>query len=128
MAATSKFEDVFNFVSNSKLNFSIYKTPFSAQISVKNSFVKYFQENEALANDTDAAKNNEETIFKSELVKSEENRKDISERENLQAKIEKNLKEIDDLRHQNKHLETKLKESKKESKKNQQRADKLRPV
>ena len=72
MAATFRFEDVLNFVSNSKLNFSIYKTPFSAQISVKNSFVKYFQENEALANDTNAAKNNEKTIFKCELVKSEE--------------------------------------------------------
>ena len=44
MAATSRFEDVLNFISNSKLNFAIYKTPFSAQISLKNSFAKYFKE------------------------------------------------------------------------------------
>jgi hypothetical protein len=58
MAATSKFENVLNFISNSKLNFSIYKTPFSAQI-----FLKYFDENEDLVNVTsELAKNNDNIV------------------------------------------------------------------
>ena len=115
--ATSRFENVLTFVSNSKLNFSIYKTLFSAQISLKNSFAKYSQVNEALADDTNKNKNNERiTGYKSKIVDSDENRKDSEERENLQAIIEKQLTVIDDLKDHKKDLETKLKESKKDPK------------
>ena len=130
MAATSKFENVLNFISNSKLNFSIYKTPFSAQISLKNSYAKYFDENEDLVNVTsELAKNNDnivpQTVIKSEPVKLEELAESTEESEKLKAIIEINIKELDDLRNQKTELESKLKETKKESKKNRQRADKL---
>ena len=44
MAADQVFQDVLNYVEKSRLNFSIYRTPFSAQLSLKKSFAKYFQE------------------------------------------------------------------------------------
>ena len=43
MAAEKAFQDVLDYVSKSRLNFSIYQTPFSAQLSLKKSFAKHFQ-------------------------------------------------------------------------------------
>ena len=129
MAATSRFQDVLSFISNSKLNFSIYKTPFSAQISLKNSFAKYFKENECNENVTSEKVNDtDKIILKSEPVKLEESSESMEEKANLKDVMEKTLKDIDDLRSQNYELEAKLKESKKESKRNRQRADKLQAM
>ena len=47
MAAEVTFRDVLNYVANSRLNFSIYQTPFSAQLSLKKSFAKHFNEDKA---------------------------------------------------------------------------------
>ena len=44
MAGEKAFQDVLDFVTKSNLNFSIYQTPFSAQLSLKKSFVKKFYE------------------------------------------------------------------------------------
>ena len=44
MAADKAFESVINFVSSSKLNFSIYRNPFSAQLSLKKTFAKHFSD------------------------------------------------------------------------------------
>ena len=44
MAGEKVFQDVLNFVANSKLNFSILQTPFSAQLSLNKSFVKNIHE------------------------------------------------------------------------------------
>ena len=47
MAAENTFEDVLSYVAKSKLNFSIYRTPFSAQLSLKKTFAKHFNEDKA---------------------------------------------------------------------------------
>jgi chromosome segregation ATPase len=128
-AAVTRFEDVINYISNSKLNFSIYKTPFSAQISLKKSFAKYFGEIEDLA----AAANNMDAI-KKETVKPKLEPMEcgevsvIKEMEKLKSFIEDNLKEISELRSQNSELESKLKQANKESKKNRQRAEKYQKL
>ena len=44
MAANIAFESVLNSVRNSKLNFSIFLTPFSAQLSLKKTFAKHFSD------------------------------------------------------------------------------------
>ena len=44
MAPDQAFQDVLSYVEKSRLNFSIYRTPFSAQLSLKKSFAKHFQE------------------------------------------------------------------------------------
>ena len=41
MDATKKFKELLDQIESSKLNYVITKTPFSATISVKRSFVKY---------------------------------------------------------------------------------------
>ena len=45
MAGEKAFNDVLSFVAKSKLNFSIFQTPFSAQLSIKKSFSKNFHGN-----------------------------------------------------------------------------------
>ena len=129
MAATSRFEEVLSSISNSKLNFSIYKTPFSAQISLKNSFAKYFKENEEHDNVTRGKVIDTEQInLKSEPVKLEERKEIIEEKDNFKDIMVTALKEIDMLRKQNGELESRLKESKKESKKYRQRVVKLQAM
>jgi hypothetical protein len=46
MAAEKAFYNVLNYVSRSQLNFSIYQTPFSAQLFLKKSFAKHYEGNE----------------------------------------------------------------------------------
>ena len=43
MAAEKAFQDVLDYISKSSWNFSIYQTPFSAQLSLKKSFAEHFQ-------------------------------------------------------------------------------------
>ena len=70
MAAVTRFEDVINYISNSRLNFSSYKTPFSAQISLKNSFANYYKETDDVANAGCETNRNHDKIVmhKSELM------------------------------------------------------------
>ena len=44
MEATATFNSVIGFVENSNLNYFINKTPFSATISIKSSFIKRFED------------------------------------------------------------------------------------
>ena len=44
MEATATFNSVIDFVENSNLNYFINKTPFSAIISIKSSFIKRFED------------------------------------------------------------------------------------
>ena len=44
MDASKSFQELMNQIENSKLNYVIHKTPFSANISVKRSFIKYHDE------------------------------------------------------------------------------------
>ena len=45
MASEKAFKEVLSFVAKSKLNFTIFQTPFSAQLSLKKSFAKHFHAN-----------------------------------------------------------------------------------
>ena len=128
MTAETKFENVLNYISKSKLNFSIYKTPFSAQISLKNSFAKYYGEIEDLAAATSEMEiNEEETKPKSESTEIDEGSA-LKETEKLKTFIEDNLKVISELRSKNSELESKLKQANKESKKNRQKAEKYQKM
>ena len=44
MAGEKVFQNVLEYIARSNLNFSIYQTPYSAQLSLKKSFRKNFQE------------------------------------------------------------------------------------
>ena len=44
MAASKKFTELWDKIENSNLNYVISKTSFSANISVKSSFVKYYED------------------------------------------------------------------------------------
>ena len=78
MTADQAFQDVLSYVEKSRLNFSIYRTPFSAQLSLKKSFAKHFQEEEG-----------------EPLVKKEQNTFEIKNNE-LEARFKKSAAEIDD--------------------------------
>ena len=78
MTADQAFQDVLSYVEKSRLNFSIYRTPFSAQLSLKKSFAKHFSEEEG-----------------EPLVKKEQNTFEIKSNE-LEARFKKSEAEIDD--------------------------------
>ena len=46
MIASSVFQDVLKYIESSNLNFVIQRTPFSANISIKSSFIKKYSENQ----------------------------------------------------------------------------------
>ena len=49
MIASSVFQDVLTYIESSNLNFVIQRTPFSANISIKSSFLKKYSENQNVA-------------------------------------------------------------------------------
>ena len=123
-AATSKFEEVLNYISDSKLNFFIQRTPFSAQISLKKSFAVYYEKTENSEKDISESFDNQDrkVEIKSETTGS------VKIVDNLKASIEEKNKEIDELRNDKKEIETKLEVSKKEAKKNRQKSQKLQEL
>ena len=87
----------------------MYKTPFSAHISIKNSFAKYYEDIEDPA---DSACETEKESEKFKIEPTEfDNNSESKEMEKLKSFIEDNLKEIDELKNRNKELETKLKKN-----------------
>ena len=51
LAAEKAFREAINFIVQSKLNHSIYLTPFSAQLSVKRTVDKHYNENKVKIED-----------------------------------------------------------------------------
>ena len=123
-AVKSKFEEVLEYITDSKLNFFIQRTPFSAQISLKKSFAVYFKDTENSENDNSETFNHLDKIVepKYETIGS------VEINQNLKATIEEKSKEIEELRNDKKELETKLEASKREAKKNRQRSQKLQEL
>ena len=124
MAGEKAFKDVLDYVTKSNLNFSILQTPFSAQLSLKKSFVKRFTESSEGKLDEvkdDLVNDGDETRLK-EL----ENRLKTVNMENMKLKeiVDENNDLISDLEHKFKLLETDLKAEKKKMKKERQKFEK----
>ena len=66
MDARKVYDDVINFVEKSCLNYSILRTPFSAKISIKSSFIKRF--NDVPDSDLNVAVNREEETISKKLL------------------------------------------------------------
>ena len=124
MAGEKAFKDVLDYVTNSNLNFLILQTPFSAQLSLKKSFVKRFNESsgenlnevkDELVHDADETK-----------LKELEKRLTIVNLANMKLKetIEEKSNLISDLEHKYKDLDTDLKAEKKKMKKERQKFEK----
>ena len=107
MAGEKVFQDVLNYVSKSNLNFSIFLTPFSAQLSLKKSFRRnYHSQSEHKVNE------------ESESVKlMMENKLTAMNLENLELK-----KTIENVESKCKTIEGSIKVEKKEIKKERQKA------
>ena len=91
MAAEKAFQEVIYFIVESRLNYSIYQTPFSAQLSLKKTFVKHYNENKVVIkvkneNVIDLkpsqfekllAQNNQEIMYLHEVIKESNDANDI---------------------------------------------------
>ena len=106
MAADKVFDSVLNFVAASKLNFSIYRTPFSAQLSLRKTFANHFSDNTC----SDDIKTSDEVEETSEKLKLLEKRLQeiLKEKEHLHEANHDNLDKIDDLETKCKTLEESL--------------------
>ena len=111
MANEKAFDDVLNFVAKSGLNFSIWQTPFSAQLSLKKSFVKKM-------NVYDTSEENEEIETLLDKIKELENKLSEATIENLK------LKKAIDENHRCESLKEDLKVKKKRIKKERQKVNK----
>ena len=106
MEASRTFNELITKIETSQLNFKIIKTPFSANIYLKSTFIKYFEQNAApVSNNADNVTNN----YKTEAIKLDENEKDASEDK---VKLEQILKQE---RSNVKSLETELGELRNET-------------
>jgi septal ring factor EnvC (AmiA/AmiB activator) len=114
MAGEKAFKDVLDYVIKSNLNFSILQTPFSAQLSLKKSFVKKYVESSD--GKLDEVKDDRVHDANETKLKELEQRLTIVNLENM--KLQENIKEnsnlISDLDHKCKVLETDLKAEKNE--------------
>ena len=118
MAGEKAFQDLLDYVTKSNLNFSIYQTPFSAQLSLKKSFVKKFYESSEckqevvkndLVNDVDETRFEEWPIRLTEVnMENMKLRETIEEKNHLINKLENKYKVLET------DLEGKLRESKEE--------------
>ena len=83
MAAEKAFQEVIDFIVESIINYSIYQTPFSAQLSLKKIFVKHYDENKDVINlipsqfEKLLAQNNQEIMYLHEVIKEKNNANDI---------------------------------------------------
>ena len=104
-AAKSKFEEVLDYITDSKLNFFIQRTPFSAQISLKKSFAVYFKDTKNSENDISERFNHQDRIVepKYETIGS------VEIIQNLKATIEEKSKEVEELKMTRKNWRLNLK-------------------
>jgi hypothetical protein len=99
MFANSIFQDVLNFIEDSNLNFVIHRTPFSANISLKRTFIKIYgdNQNEAASKEVRSKIDHREKAEKSTEMEdittnTEKNlRKELSEKSKI-------MKELDDIK------------------------------
>ena len=85
MDASKKFASILRDIESSQLNFYIAKTPFSATISLKSSFVKRF----TTENAKDEAKDNNSEVMKKTDIKLEDRVKEVDlENASLRAKLQ----------------------------------------
>ena len=125
MAGEKVFQNVLEYIARSNLNFSIYQTPYSAQLSLKKSFRKNFQKySEPKVDET--FEEIEETFHVKEKTKELEKRLTALNLESLELRkiIETNEGTIFNLESKCKNLEGTLKVEKKKNKKERQKADK----
>ena len=118
MAGEKVFQNVLDYIARSKLNFSIYQTPYSAQLSLKKSFRKNFKEY--------SEPKVEETFHFIDKSKELEKRLTAVNLENLELRktIERNEDTIFNLESKCSNLESILKVEKKKNKKERQKAEK----
>ena len=123
MAAEEAFKNVLKCVANSKLNFSIYQTPFSAQLSLKMSFANYSQKDDSVQL---VETENKKVDVLQLKIKQLETKLQTSEIDNghLLNIIQKNKEIIENLETKGKNLEVSLKSEKKKVKKERQKAEK----
>ena len=125
MAATEAFKDVLDYISRSNLNFSIYQTPFSAQLSLKKSYAKYFTEDRENLAIQEVTKNNSydklEKEFKELIIKL----KDCEiENKRLLSILQEKASVIENLEHGCSNLEDIVRADKKKMKKERQKIEK----
>ena len=118
MAGEKVFQNVLEYIARSNLNFSLYQTPYSAQLSLKKSFRKNFQKySEPKVDET--FEEIEETFHVKEKTKELEKRLTALNLESLELRkiIETNEGTIFNLESKCKNLEGTLKVEKKKNKK-----------
>ena len=108
MAASKNFKELLDQIENSKLNYVITKTPFSATISVKRSFIRYHEDssekqiNVKKEDQTHQSKHEDDELMSRLLIEQ-------SEKEKLQKQVDQQTAKV-------KTLEEKLRESREELK------------
>ena len=115
MANEKAFNDVLNFVAKSGLNFSIWQTPFSAQLSLKKSFVRKMN----VYNEPEEPEEIETLL---EKIKELEN--ELSETTLEHQKLKKAIKENHNCESLKEDLKVKKKRVKKDVKKERQKVEK----
>ena len=94
MAANLIFNDVINCIENSQINYIIHKTPFSANISIKCSFIKKFGDCDPKDTYDEVKPSNDIKKFKDQIVKLEERLKFAEAALEDKSSIEISLEEI----------------------------------
>lgn len=124
IAGEKVFQDVLKYVAQSKLNFSILQTPFSAQLSLKKSFATNFHEHSGPL-DKASAESDDSGIWKNRSIELEKRLTAVN-LTNLDLKeiIKEKEIAIHNLENKCKTLEDSLKVEKKRNKKERQRSDK----
>ena len=119
MAGEKVFQNVLDYIARSKLNFSIYQTPYSAQLSLKKSFRKNFKEYSE-----PKVEESEETFHVIDKSKELEKRLTAVNLENLELRKTIEISEdfIINLESKCENLEGTLKVEKKKNKKERQKA------
>ena len=133
MDANKIFKDVLEVIENSSLNHSIYKTPFTATILLKSSFVKYFSDNsqsdheakninrkDIITEETRILKNEniemkaqlkelEIIVEEQKIVIAEKTKEEFTEKERRELKAAEFLTEVLKMKSENDQLEKKVK-------------------
>ena len=124
MAATEAFKDVLDYITRSNLNFSIYQTPFSAQLSIKKSYAKYFTEDRKNLKQEDTKNYSFDKLDK-EFKELSIKLKDCEfENRRLRNTLEEKVGVIENLEHTYSNLEETLRAEKKKIKKERQKMEK----
>ena len=119
MASEKVFQDVLKYVAQSRLNFSILHTPFSAQLSLKKSFATNFHDKTEPCEEA-SAEFDETNIWKKRSMELEKRLTNLD----LKGTVAEKEIAIHNLENKCKTLEDSLKVEKKRNKKERQRSEK----